>query len=108
MDQPKAKNRQATIKRGNAVADKASKTPEPFDIKTVEALIALMSHHDLQEIDLRLGDQRIRLRRGQAEKPQLPTSGLAGPAAPAAIMPPPPGAGHPQAEGTANAPPTKL
>ena len=36
----------------------------PFDINTIKALVALMSRHDLSEIDLRQGEQRICLRRG--------------------------------------------
>ena len=36
----------------------------PFDIKTIESLVALMAQHDLNEIYLREGGQRVRLRRG--------------------------------------------
>src|SRR5262249_32040135 len=36
----------------------------PFDVTTIRSLVALMSRHDLSEIDLRQGDQRICLRRG--------------------------------------------
>lgn len=50
--------------RGQQVADEASKTPGPFDVRTVRALVALMTQHDLSEIDLRDGTQRLRLRRG--------------------------------------------
>jgi acetyl-CoA carboxylase biotin carboxyl carrier protein len=35
-----------------------------FDVKKVRPLVELMKKHDLAEIDLRQGDQRIRLRRG--------------------------------------------
>jgi acetyl-CoA carboxylase biotin carboxyl carrier protein len=35
-----------------------------FDVKKVRKFIELMNEHDLAEIDLRQGDQRIRLRRG--------------------------------------------
>jgi len=45
------------------VADEANKAPGPFDVRTVRALVALMSQHELGEIDLRDGTQRIRLRR---------------------------------------------
>ena len=47
------------------MADEEAKAASPFDVNTVRALVALMSRHDLSEIDLREGDQRIRLRRGQ-------------------------------------------
>ena len=40
--------------------------PGPFDVRTVKNLIALMSHYELSEIDLRDGAQRILLRRGGA------------------------------------------
>jgi acetyl-CoA carboxylase biotin carboxyl carrier protein len=47
------------------VADEASNdSPNPFDVQTIKALVALMSRHDLSEIDLREGEYRIRLRRG--------------------------------------------
>src|SRR5215831_14237213 len=64
----------------------------------VRALVALMRRHDLSEIDLRQGEQRIRLRRG-AVAPALttlpPLAGLPAPAPappkpPAAEAPPPP------------------
>ena len=46
------------------MADDAAKVPSPFDVRTIKYLVALMSRHDLSEIDLREGDLRIRLRRG--------------------------------------------
>lgn len=46
------------------MADDARKHPGPFDVRTVEQLVALMSKHELSEIDLREGEQRITLRRG--------------------------------------------
>jgi len=46
------------------VADEGSNTPGPFDLATIKALVALMSRHDLSEIDLHQGDRRVRLRRG--------------------------------------------
>ena len=45
------------------MADDLSK-PSPFDVRTVKALVALMTQNDLNEIDLRDGVQRLRLRRG--------------------------------------------
>ena len=38
--------------------------PHPFDVQTVEYLIALMAKHDLTEISLSDEGQRIRLRKG--------------------------------------------
>jgi acetyl-CoA carboxylase biotin carboxyl carrier protein len=49
------------------VADDSAKStgnPGPFDVRTVKNLVALMAQHDLSEIDLRDGTQRLRLRRG--------------------------------------------
>jgi acetyl-CoA carboxylase biotin carboxyl carrier protein len=40
------------------------KNASPFDVKTVQALIALMAENDISEIDLRDGEQKMRLRRG--------------------------------------------
>jgi acetyl-CoA carboxylase biotin carboxyl carrier protein len=44
--------------------DPKSGSPRPFDVKTVEYLISLMAQHELSEISLGEGDQRIRLRKG--------------------------------------------
>jgi acetyl-CoA carboxylase biotin carboxyl carrier protein len=44
----------------------------PFDAKTVESLILLMAEHDLSEIYLREGDQRVRLRRGSTPPIAVP------------------------------------
>jgi len=46
------------------VADEPSKSPGPFDVQTIEFLVGLMSKHDVSEMDLCEGEQRIRLRRG--------------------------------------------
>ncbi len=44
-----------------------SATPNPgdiFDVKKVRRLIELMKEHDLNELDLRQADNRVRIRRG--------------------------------------------
>ena len=46
----------------------------PFDVKTVESLIALMTQHDLSEIYLRDGQQHLRLRRGGAGPSVIPAA----------------------------------
>ena len=46
------------------MADDKRDAPRPFDVKTVEYLLKLMSEHDLAVVDLQEGDQRIRLRKG--------------------------------------------
>jgi acetyl-CoA carboxylase biotin carboxyl carrier protein len=51
------------------LADDARTHPGPFDERMIEHLAALMSKHDLSEIDLRQGEQRISLRRGGFSSP---------------------------------------
>jgi acetyl-CoA carboxylase biotin carboxyl carrier protein len=53
------------------VADDKRDAPRPFDVRTVEYLLKLMSEHDLSEVDLREGDQRIRLRKDVGHAPVL-------------------------------------
>jgi len=65
------------------VADEKQDTPRPFDVKTVEYLLRLMTDHDLSEVDLKEGDQRIRLRKGP------PASSFAPAAMPAPVAPAP-------------------
>ena len=43
---------------------KAKQETSVFDVKQVRELIELMEAHDLNEVDLKQADQRIRLRRG--------------------------------------------
>jgi acetyl-CoA carboxylase biotin carboxyl carrier protein len=78
------------------VADDASHSPSPFDVHTIRQLVALMSRHDLSEIDLRDGPARLRLRRGPRRAAPAPTPvvAVAAPAspAPAAAPAPPPAA----------------
>jgi acetyl-CoA carboxylase biotin carboxyl carrier protein len=56
-----------------ALADEARNQPGPFDVRTIEQLVALMSKHELSEIDLREGEQRICLRRGGSTAPASPS-----------------------------------
>jgi acetyl-CoA carboxylase biotin carboxyl carrier protein len=76
------------------VADETPKNaPGPFDVRTIKSLVALMTQHDLSEIDLREGAQRLRLRRGT--KQTVVTSMSPAPMMPA--MPAPaPAASQPQ------------
>jgi acetyl-CoA carboxylase biotin carboxyl carrier protein len=74
------------------VPDDAPLEPRPFDVPTIRALVALMSRHDLSEVDLSEGDKRIRLRRGPRKlavttTPSMPISVAAQPAVPATPMP---------------------
>jgi len=85
--------------------DDAPQSPRPFDMPTVKALVRLMTRHDLSEIDLIEGDQRIRLRRGPRTAAAGPTAVAPTAAATPSIaepMPPPSGDSAP-----APAPPSK-
>ncbi len=44
--------------------DGGSGPNDVFDVRKVRRLVELMNEHELAEVDLRQGDQRIRLRRG--------------------------------------------
>ena len=60
----------------------------PFDVKTVEALVGLMTANDLSEIYLKDGSQHLRLRRGCAAPVMATATAQASPIpAPAAARP---------------------
>lgn len=69
----------------------------PFDVKTVEALVALMSQHDLSEIYLRDGGQHVRLRRGAAVAAMPAAASAVAPAAMHSPAPPAAAAARPEA-----------
>ncbi len=73
-----------------------------FDVKKVRRLVEMMEQHDLAEIDLRQGDQRIRLRRG-AEVQLAPAIHYAPPAAGAAPAAAPASGASPAAAAQADA-----
>lgn len=74
--------------------------PRPFDVATVEHLIGLMAKHDLSEISLQEGDQRIKLSKGgvaayapgPAPVPYTPPPAAPGGTPAPAASPPPPAA----------------
>lgn len=78
------------------MAKEVEHDPNVFDISRVRQLIELMNEHELNEIDLRQGEKRIKLRRG-ADQPAVYSvpAVSAAPAAPAA---------PPAAAATASAP----
>jgi acetyl-CoA carboxylase biotin carboxyl carrier protein len=66
-------------------ANSGSGPGDVFDVKKVRKFIELMNEADLAEIDLRQGDQRIRLRRGPetvtvAAAPAMPMTPASAPA----------------------------
>ncbi|TWT97822.1 Acetyl-CoA biotin carboxyl carrier [Botrimarina colliarenosi] len=72
--------------------------PDVFDVRRVRRLVALMNEHDLSEIDLRQGEQRVRLRRGGDQPVFAATPAMAAPA-PAPVQ-----AAAPAAPAAASAP----
>jgi acetyl-CoA carboxylase biotin carboxyl carrier protein len=86
------------------VADDPNEGSNPFDLNTIKVLVGLMSRHDLSEIDLQQGNQRLRLRRGARQK-TMPVAFA--PSLPAAA-PPPPAAPTPAAEKPPEKPAKKL
>lgn len=73
-------------------------SPRPFDVKTVEYLISLMAQHELSEISLIEGPQKIRLRKGGGAVAYVPAP------MPAVAPAPAPVAAAPAAQGAAPAP----
>jgi len=74
------------------VTDENRDSPRPFDVRTVEYLLKLMTEHDLSEIELKEGDQRIRLRKGAAIPNVFHPVSYAPPVHPGASNPAPAGA----------------
>lgn len=70
-----------------SVADSpSSSSPGPFDVQTIHYLVRLMRKHDLAQIDLRDGEQRISLKRAGALVPlAAPVPVAVPPALPAAV-----------------------
>jgi acetyl-CoA carboxylase biotin carboxyl carrier protein len=66
-----------------------SKSPDPFDVRTIRHLVNMMAQHDLSEIDLRQGDHRIRLRRGSRMRAAPPAVHHEPPPLPAPSRPTP-------------------
>lgn len=71
-----------------------------FDIRNFEQLVKLMRDHELNEVDLKRGDRRIRLRRGGE---QVIVSSSAPAAAPRAAQPGPAPATAPSSDGASEA-----
>jgi acetyl-CoA carboxylase biotin carboxyl carrier protein len=67
-----------------------SQSVDVFDLKKIRRLVELMKEHDLNEMDLEQGEQRIRLRRsgsGQVVANTAPVAAAAEPAPAAAATP---------------------
>ena len=74
------------------MAGEAPKDNEVFNVERIQSLVELMEERGLSEIDLRHGDQRIRLRRGITQATVAHTLPAAMPqiAAPAPVAAPAP------------------
>ena len=57
-----------------------------FDVKRVRRLVELMKEHDLSELDLKDGEQRVRLRRGAEPMVSYPMSYAPAPSAAAPAL----------------------
>ena len=76
-----------------AKAKNEAGTDSVFDVNKIRELIELMQDHELNEVDLKQADQRIRLRRGPEGQPisyaapaaAVPVAAAAAPAASAAV-----------------------
>lgn len=93
-------------------ADDTSKSPRPFDVRTIKTLVALMNQNDLSEIDLHEGEFRIRLRRGtkpalvQAAAPVVPMPAVPAPTPTSVAAAPPKAEAKPSQPGASIKSPT--
>jgi acetyl-CoA carboxylase biotin carboxyl carrier protein len=88
------------------MASAASSSGGPFDLDQLQRLIEMMEQHELNEVRLQRGDERITLRRGIVEEcghmlPMQHVSPGAMPLPPAALPPAPPAAAPAPAASTA-------
>ena len=64
-------------------ADRAKSNNEVFDVERIRQLVEMMKEHDLNEVSLKHGDRRIRLRRKDEPAPVV----VSAPAATPGVMP---------------------
>jgi acetyl-CoA carboxylase biotin carboxyl carrier protein len=86
------------------MSDEASSSGDVFDVEKVRRIVELMEQHDLTELELRQGDQRIQLKRGavtvtQVGLPAAPAMAAGQPTAPPATASMSEQAATPEAEG---------
>lgn len=82
-------------------ADRAKTNNEVFDVERIRQLVEMMKEHDLNEVSLKHGDRRIRLRRKDEPAPVV----VSAPAAAPAVMPAAPMAAAPAPAAAAAAAP---
>ena len=72
-----------------------------FDIERLKDIVKLMQEHDLSEVDLQQGDDKIKLGRGSSAAPvYMPPPTAPAPSTPAALPATSPGSSAPSTEGT--------
>ncbi len=74
-----------------------------FDVRKIRRLVELMNDHDLGEVDLKQGDQRIRLRRGVDPVVSMPATPATAAPAPVAAAPAAPAASPSSGQPSASA-----
>lgn len=70
------------------MSNSSTNTGDVFDVRKIRRLVELMNEHELNEIDLRQSDMRIRLRRGGDNVVQVVEAAAAPVARPAAAATP--------------------
>ena len=85
---------------------KGGKPKDVFDVERIRQIIELMEEHDLSEVDLQQGDEKIKLGRGQAGGPPVYATApvAAAPVATSAAGAAAPAAGVDDGSATINAP----
>ncbi len=88
-------------KQDKVAGPKSEEGTNVFNLKQLRQLIRLMENHDLSEINLRQGDERVQLRRGPAGSPYIVPTMAAGhsPSPAPAQAPAPAAAAGPKADG---------
>ncbi|PQO27689.1 acetyl-CoA carboxylase biotin carboxyl carrier protein [Blastopirellula marina] len=81
------------------MSDSKSTPSNVFNVETVRALVELMKQHDLSEVDLREGDQKISLKRGSqapiyAAPAPMPVAPMQQAAVPVSVAAPAAGGGE--------------
>jgi acetyl-CoA carboxylase biotin carboxyl carrier protein len=69
------------------MANTGSGSGEVFDVRKIRRFVELMKEHDLRQLDLQQGDQRIQLSRGAQPGEFAPVAPVAAPAAVPAAAP---------------------
>ncbi|TWT48151.1 Acetyl-CoA biotin carboxyl carrier [Rubripirellula amarantea] len=83
---------------------KGGKPKDVFDVERIREIIELMEQHDLSEVDLQQGDEKIKIGRGQTAPVYAPAAAPVAAAAPSPAAPAAPAADAHAGTITINAP----